>query len=150
MMDEFKIKIIKDNSNIIEKNAAIINNIKLIQSCFHSNAKKYLGELLGYYPLSDKKVKMFQKLNISQKRGYISRYIMGCASKSGIPDIYIKDFLTLKYRQNKKIYQLDSNENKIILRSKIRQGEMKLLMATLQLSRKISIRKRKLDEIFLK
>ena len=148
-MDEFKIMVIRDSDNKLEKDVAIRNNSKLVQSCFSSNSKKYLGELLGYYPLSDKKINTFQKFNTSQKRGYISRYIMGCASKSGIPDIYIKDFLTLKYRQRERVYKLDS-ENRLILKSKIRQEEIKLLMATLQLTRKISTRKRKLDEIFLK
>ena len=149
-MDNFKLMIIRDNSTIVEKNSAIINNISLIKNCFKNRKPQlYLGELLAYYPLPDKKLKMFQKLNVSQKRGFISRYIMGCASKSGIPDVYIKEFLTLKYRQREKLYQVNT-ENKILLRSKVLREEIKLLKATLQQMKKTSLRKRKLDEIFFK
>jgi hypothetical protein len=148
-MDNFKLIVIRDGSSITEKKSAIRNNTTLIKNCFRNNSQKYLGELLAYYPLSDKKLKMFQQLNLTQKRGFISRYIMGCASKSGIPDVYIKDFLSLKYRQREKKYKADS-EDKLILRSKVLQEEIKLLKATLQQTRKISIRKRKLDEIFFK
>ena len=80
--------------------------------------------------------------------GFIPRYIMSCANKSGIPDVYIKEFSRLKYRQRNKLY-VECDE-KSVFKSKILSEERKLLLATLQQVKKISIRKRKLDEIFFK
>ena len=147
-MNDFKIDIIKDNYTKPEKNIAIHNNANLFIKCFSNGSRKLIGELIGYYPLTERKLKTFQNFTLSEKRGFISRYIMGCANKAGIPDIYIKDFLSLKYRLRVEKYKM--SENRTLLKTRVFKEELKLLNATLQLTRKTSIRKRKLDEIFFK
>jgi hypothetical protein len=91
-------------------------------------------KILSIFPLKDKKLEYFLKLNAKDKCGYMSSYIMKIAKKMNIPNSFIEQYAKIKQinklyndkQSAKEIAQLFStdfkkglNEYKNIIKSEI-------------------------------
>lgn len=56
-------------------------------------------KILCAFPLRDKKLDYFLSLDSKQKTGFMSKYVMSCARKVGVPNIIIERFSDIKSRR---------------------------------------------------
>lgn len=75
-----------------KQNTAIIGNLNINRHLYQEFIK-----VLTICPFDDKKLKYFRTLNPSEKVGYLSRHIIKAAKIVGVPKVYIKNYLKIKY-----------------------------------------------------
>jgi hypothetical protein len=141
-----------NNDDEISKLKSIRQNERIIK--FYSNFyTNLLAELLYLMPLDEKDEKMFFNLPNTSKKGFLSRYIMKCAKKVDIPDVYINKYLQSK--KSLKIFIKMKNKNieiynKILNKKKDLKNETIIIIkAILQTINNKSVRQKKIEDIFL-
>lgn len=98
--------------DIIKKTREIKEVLKPIS--LHDNVLSKCVLILIYYPMKESKIEIYTNLDKREKVGFLTRYILGVASKIGIYQTLIKEIVTLKQDYKKyKIYIMKyKNDNK--------------------------------------
>lgn len=72
-------------------NEAIIGHINV-----HRNIYQEFIKILTIYPLENNELVKFLKLDMNQRVGYMSRYMIKIAKGLGVPRVYVKSYLDAK------------------------------------------------------
>lgn len=120
-----------------------------LKTFFTYSIAKDLTLLLIYDNFHNKKLETFKKMKKSQKKGFLSKYIMKLANKYGVPKIYIDEFHNLKreYNHTKMKYSKTTHgffEKKVELANETH----KLIIAILERIVIKSNRQAKIEKIF--
>jgi len=84
----------EDYYNIFQYNKEIVGYIAVRQDVYFDFIK-----ILCIFPLKDKKLKYFLKLDPKAKTGFMSKYIMKVAKKVQVPNSIIESFHEIKERK---------------------------------------------------
>jgi len=93
-----KKKIVKLNDNVegnyfsvIYENRAFLRPISLPDNIVDNYAL-----VIGYFPFSDKQILVYEKLNSTERAGFMLRYLLKCSKIAGVPQPIIQNMLSAK------------------------------------------------------